>query len=145
MDTKTTNTLRLTRLISASPEEVFDAWTTPALMKQWSAPEGADIPFVSADLKVGGEYKIHMDEEEGQHVAYGTYKEIDRPNRLVYTWDWENPDYHMGGTLITVEFNAVGNQTEVIMTHELFPTEEVMEMHNQGWASCLSRLEKLFG
>ncbi len=144
MSTETTSTLRLTRIIAASTEEVFEAWTNPELMMKWSAPKGADIASVTVDLKVGGEFKIHMSGENGNHVAYGIYQEIDRPNRLVYTWDWENPDNHMGGTLITVEFNAVGDSTEVIMTHDLLPTEEVMEAHNQGWISCFDRLEILF-
>ena len=143
MSTETTKSLRLSRIIAASTDEVFEAWTNPELMMKWCAPEGADIPSVTADLQVGGEFKIHMSEESGEHVAYGTYREIDRPKRLVYSWDWENPANHMGGTLITVEFNAIGDNTEVIMTHDLFPTEEVMEAHNQGWASCLNRLESL--
>jgi uncharacterized protein YndB with AHSA1/START domain len=145
MSTQTTSTLRLSRIINATRDEVFEAWTNPELMMKWSAPEGATIPSVTADLTVGGDFKIHMSEESGDHVAYGSYREIDRPNRLVYTWDWENPDNHMGGTLITVEFNAVGDSTEVIMIHELFPTDEVMEAHNQGWVSCLNRLEAIFG
>jgi uncharacterized protein YndB with AHSA1/START domain len=144
MSTQTTSSLRLSRIIAASQEDVFEAWTNPDLMMKWSAPEGLQIPSVVADLRVGGAFKIHMNEESGEHVAYGTYKEIDRPNRLVYTWDWENPDSHMGGTLITVEFKKLGDNTEVTMTHDLFPSEEVMEAHNQGWVSCLNRLENVF-
>ena len=144
MTIKTTSSLRLIRIIAASQEDVFEAWTNPDLMMKWSAPEGAEIRSADSDLRVGGAFRIHMTGESGEHIAYGTYQEIDRPNRLVYTWDWENPDSHMGGTLISVEFNQVGESTEVIMTHDLFPTEEVMEAHNQGWVSCLNRLEKIF-
>jgi uncharacterized protein YndB with AHSA1/START domain len=54
---------------------------------------------------------------EGQwHTAFGVYREIDRPHRLVYTWDWEEDDYRVGETLVTVEFKNLGEATEVVLT-----------------------------
>lgn len=145
MAVETKMTLRLTRVINAEIEAVFHAWTDPEMMKQWSAPDGAEIPFVSVDLIVGGEYKITMNSAKGgTHTAFGTYQEIKQPTRLVYTWDWEEEEMRMGPTLVTVEFNALGEKTEVIITHELFPTEEIMEGHSEGWSSCLDRLVSIF-
>ncbi|MGH7699802.1 MAG: SRPBCC family protein [Gemmatimonadales bacterium] len=54
---------------------------------------------------------------------------------LVYTWFWET-NVNMGETLVTVEFRDLGGRTEVVLTHELFPTEEDRENHEAGWAAC---------
>jgi glutathione S-transferase len=141
MTTKTTShTLRLTRTVAASPQRVFDAWTRPEHLKQWSAPEGYDVTQAEVDLKVGGKYRIEMRSPEGaQHTAVGTYREITSPSKLVYTWSWEDgPDG--GDTLVTVEFLDRDGHTEVVLVHDLFPTDEARADHEQGWTSCLNRL-----
>ncbi len=50
----------------------------------------------------------------------------------------------MGETLVTVEFNDLDGSTEVVLTHELFPNAEAKSSHEEGWTSCLNRLERLF-
>jgi hypothetical protein len=45
---------------------------------------------------------------------------------------------------VTVEFFDRGDATEVVLTHELFPDAELAAKHNEGWTSCLNRLEGLF-
>ncbi len=146
MSTDTTTSLRLTRVIQASRERVFSAWTLPDQMKEWAAPEGIAIQEAHVDLKVGGNYHIQMRTPEGvEHNARGTYKEVDPPNRLVYTWRWAETDHDVGETLVTVEFNEMGDATEIVLTHERFPSSEARDSHDQGWVSCLNRLEAVFG
>lgn len=145
MSTSTDTTLRLTRTIKASPARVFEAWTTPEQMRQWSCPEGLELADVQIDLQVGGPFLLDMqDPDGGHHTAFGEYREIDPPHRLVYTWDWKQEEHRMGETLITVEFNSAGEHTEVVMTHEKMPSIEMRDSHNEGWTSCLNRLERLF-
>jgi len=137
--------LRLSRVISAQRDRVFHAWTTPEDMMKWAAPEGVEVAECTVDLRVGGAYRIRMHAPENKvHTAIGTYREIDAPSRLVYTWDWEEEASHMGGTLVTVEFNELGDATEVVVTHEQFPNEEVRDGHTMGWTSCLNEFERLF-
>ena len=145
MTDKTEHALRLTRVIAADPETVFGAWTEPEHMKLWSAPEGMDVPLVEVDLRVGGRFRITMRNAEGQDFkAFGEYRVVDPPRRLSYTWDWEQEEHRMGETLITVDFNAVEGGTEVVMRHELIPTEKFAADHTHGWTSCLKRLEGMF-
>ena len=145
MSTSIDTTLRLTRVIKATPAIVFAAWTEPAQLRAWSCPEGMDLADVQVDLRVGGHFLMDMRGAEGDHhTAYGEYREIDPPRRLVYTWDWKQEGDAMGETLITVEFSAHGDHTEVVMTHEKMPSIEMRDAHNQGWSSCLDRLEKIF-
>ncbi len=96
------------------------------------------------DLTVGGRYHIRMSSDEGEHNAVGVYREVTRPTRLVYTWSWEEKDHDVGETLVTVEFNAQGDDTEVVVLHEGFPAAEARDGHEQGWTSCLSKFAELF-
>ena len=146
MTTTTEHAMRLTRVIAADPETVFAAWTGEEHLRKWSAPEEMDVTVAEVDLTVGGAFRIVMRNSEGEEFrAFGVYREIDAPHRIVYTWDWENPEFQMGDTLITVEFNPVEGGTEVVMRHELFPTAKFAEDHTRGWTSCLNRLEGMFG
>jgi uncharacterized protein YndB with AHSA1/START domain len=143
MTTQTAGTLQITRVIAADPETVFDAWTQPEHIKQWSAPEGMDVPISEVDLTVGGRFHLQMrNAEGGAHTARGVYSEIDRPSRLVYSWAWDEHPEH-GESLITVEFRAVEGGTEVTMVHCGLPDEKSVTDHEGGWTSCLNRLEGL--
>jgi len=85
-----------------------------------------------------------MQVEGNPHTAVGTYREIDAPNRLVYTWDWKEEGQGVGETVVTVEFEARGDATEIILVHEGFPAVEAKEGHEQGWGACLAHFEALF-
>lgn len=143
-DIRTDTSLEITRLIPAPREEVFRAWTEPDRLLAWACPEGATFEGVDVDLRVGGRYRFRMVGAEGErHTAHGVYREIVPPEKLVYTWDWEEAAARMGETLVTVRFQDLGESTEVVLVHERFPAPEATEGHAQGWASCLDRLERL--
>ena len=118
MSTKTGTSLRVSRVINAKPARVFEAWTEPDQLKKWSCPEGG----------------YTVDDE---------YRKIERPKRLVYTWDWDG-EAPLGETLVTVEFNDLGGSTEVVINHERFPNAEAKQRHEDGWTSCLNKLELVF-
>lgn len=142
MSTQTETSLRVARVIPAEPQAVFRAWTEPEQLKRWSSPDGVTVADVQVDLKVGGRYRIRMKTAEGKtHTAIGEYREIEPPHRLVYSWDWEEES--IGETLVTVEFRDQGGSTEVVLTHERFPNAEAKSGHEDGWTSCLDRLERL--
>ena len=73
------------------------------------------------------------------HTAVGEYQKVSEPEKLVYTWSWE--DGSMSGSLVTVEFRNLGSATELVLTHECFPTTESRDKHSQGWSGYLGRLE----
>jgi len=137
LDADTSLTVR--RTYPAARERVFRAWTDPAALRQWSCPVGFTVAEASVDLRVGGGYRIAMQPPEGEpNIAYGTYREVSPPERLVYTWQWEGGE--MGETLVTVEFRDLGGETEVVLVHELFPSAEVRDRHHEGWLSLLEHL-----
>ena len=80
------------------------------------------------------------------HVAVGVYREVQRPVRLVFTWDWDNPANRVGETLVSVEFKVLGEkQTEVVLTHEGFADSARIRRHEQGWTELLRLLEGFIG
>jgi uncharacterized protein YndB with AHSA1/START domain len=127
----------------ASPDELYEAFTNPNILKEWYCPEGMSIPEVVAEARVGGQHRVVMQAPDGtQHIANGEYKELIPAKKLVYTWKWENPEMN-NEALITVEFIPKGAQTEVVMTHDGLPNQKEVDMHSHGWNSCLVKLEKV--
>jgi len=133
-------TLRLRRTFQAPREKVFRAWTDPDQMKHWCAPSADYETAAEVDLRVGGKYRIQMMHKNGaSHTAFGEYQEVIEPEKLVYTWSWE--DGSVSGSLVTVEFRDLGSATELLLMHERFPTTEWRDKHSQGWTGCLGRIE----
>lgn len=133
--------LCLRRLFPAQRERVFRAWTHPEALKRWWSPSGLTAPEAEIDLRPGGRYRIGMRPVSGGATFYlrGQFVTIDQPKKLVYTWNWESePAEHE--TLVTVEFVARGESTEVILTHERFRSAEVAAQHATGWSGCLAGL-----
>ena len=138
--------LRLERVIRADRERVFAAWTRPELLRQWSAPEGMTIENGGAlDLRVGGSWRVAMLEPNGtRHEAFGTYREITPPERLVYTHQWRQGRGSSPETTLTVEFLKVDDGTRVVLTQEGFSSPQSRDGHVEGWSSSLAQLERLF-
>ena len=133
--------LRIVKHISASVEDVYQAWTDAEQVKQWMGPGQVKCETVDIDLKVGGQYSIAMITAEGEHPnAIGEYKEIIPNEKLVFTWTWKGGE--MPDTLVTLDFKAKYGGTELTLLHEQFPAKEAAEKHNQGWEGCLAGLEE---
>lgn len=138
--------LQLKRLLNASVEEVFNAWTRAELVSQWLAPNREfKTKVYELDLKVGGRYRIEMTESDGsKHIVGGEYVSINSPTQLVFTWAWEHSE-DPTPTLVTVDLSAVGDKTELVLTHERFPDAPIRDLHDEGWNACLAGLDILFG
>lgn len=132
--------LQITRTFAAPREKVFRAWTDPEIMKQWFAPSDEYEVEAELELTVGGKYRVKMKHSKGVHIVGGEYREIKPPERLVFTWGWE--DGSVTETLVTVEFREIEAGTELVLTHERFTDASWRDKHQQGWTGCLGRLEK---
>jgi len=136
--------MTLTRFVRAPREKVFDAFVTEQGMRGWMCPRGMTIPELSLDARVGGGFRLAMRARDGeQFTAVAQYREISRPERLVYTWQWVGEGMPNVQTQITVSFAARGDGTEVRMTHAEFPDAALCESHREGWGSCFNRLADL--
>ena len=133
--------LRLERRFAAPPEAVFDAWTDPEVLRRWWAASPAwRAAAADVDLRVGGGYRLAMEDPESGavHAVRGRYHEVRRPDRLVYSWRWEDGDGHE--SVVAVDFVADGDHTTVILEHSGLPSQESVGRHRQGWEGCLDSL-----
>ncbi len=66
------------------------AWTEPDQIRQWWGPGEFTCPKAEVDLRPGGSYRLAMQPTAGEaFIVGGTYREVEPPTRLVYTWRWE--------------------------------------------------------
>ena len=123
------------RTIAASAEDLFDAWLDPEALVEWMRPGTIRRTEARTDPRVGGQYEILMHADSGVIPHRGEYRVIDRPKRLVFTWNSKFAD----NTLVTVDFLARDQRTEVVITHERLPEAEFAS-HDRGWTSALEKL-----
>lgn len=136
--------LHMRRLLDAPREKVFAAWTKPEAMKRFFRPgEDWTNPSLRADARVGGSYRVAMRAPDGMTVAVGgVYREVVRPERLVFTWVWEKGHAAAGKeTVVTIVLRARGKKTEMLFTHDLLPNAVERDGHRGGWTGCFRILK----
>ena len=132
------NPVVVSKVINASREELFEAFTNPDIMSKWFYPEEDMSAEVTNTFHVGGGYVLKMHTKGGDiYTHVGEYMEITPPEKLVFTW---NSDF-VQNTVVTVSFRGVDSGTEVTISHDLLPEGEMTENHRKGWGGCLARLE----
>ena len=136
---------RLQRRFDRARERVFRAWTDPAVLKHWWCPQGWVPAEIEMDLRVGGPYRIGMRRRSGGAPVYvcGSFLEVKSPEKLSYTWQWENAFELMPQTNVTVQFISEGATTLVLLTHEHLPEIAVCLQHRAGWIAAWHRLERI--
>jgi uncharacterized protein YndB with AHSA1/START domain len=140
---KQTQALVVRRLVPAPRARVFEAWTRPEIMAQWFAAAPDWRCEATADVTVGGSYRLRMVEPSGAiHEQFGEYREIVPVSRLVFTWSC--PEVGVKGSVVTLELEDRGEKTELILTHELPDDAEIRRSHEQGWTGCLTNLDRFF-
>jgi uncharacterized protein YndB with AHSA1/START domain len=138
-DSPVERSLTITRLLPASRQAVFDAWTDEASVRQWMCPEGVLVAQVTLDVRVGGAFRVDM-LVDGQRLAHtGHYREINPPEKLAFTW--VSKDTRQRDTLVTITLIALGDSsTELRLTQTLLPDDESVRDHTQGWTEILEHL-----
>ena len=139
--------LRITRTFAAPRERVFRAWTDPQAIKKWfiEPSDGSWTREPEIDARPGGAYCFTGESNGKPWDIHGTYREVDPPAKLVFTWEWEDHPApgDSGDTLVTVEFLDRGERTEVVLTHERFPSEASRKDHETGWDGCFDSIERV--
>ena len=141
--------LQLTRVIRASRQRTFDAWTRPENMRQWFGPNRT-IANLEINPRKDGAYLVELkggpcDSTVAEAdtipsvVISGRYIKVDPYDLLSFTWA-SNLD-PTEETLVTVTFKDVTEGTEVTLTHERFATELSRQRHEMGWTGALDKLK----
>ena len=139
-------TLTMQRVFEAPRALLWKAWTSPEMMVLWLGPIEWPAVHVSQDLRVGGAWRACLrSPDTGQDLWQGgVYREIRPPERLVYTfkWDESHEDGPPADTLVTVVFSEIADGlTRLDFTHEGLKSEQSLTGHKHGWTSTMDRLE----
>jgi uncharacterized protein YndB with AHSA1/START domain len=133
------NAARLDRTYDASPELVWELWTTAAAIEEWWAPDGFQNHVSELELRPGGQLIYTMTATAPEQVEFmknagmplttesrKTFTEVSRPTRLAYLSliDFV-PDHEPYEHLTVVEIKPAGDSTKVVMT--------VDPMHDETW------------
>lgn len=146
----------ITRKFNAPVERVWQAFTTPQMMKEWWGPENYTCPEAKMDVRKGGKSLLAMKGPDGKtQYSGGTYEEVIPLKKLVTTDQFcdENgkmmtaKEAGMPGddwpdtSRITVEFSKLGdNESEIHIKHQGIPKA----MHDDcvsGWSSSIDKLQ----
>jgi uncharacterized protein YndB with AHSA1/START domain len=121
---------------------VFNACIDPEELAKWWGPAGFTSPSIEIDPRVGGSYRIAMQPPDGElfHLR-GEFRDVDPPNRLVYTFVWEEPKPDDQETVVTLSFGDRGRDTALVLDQGPFATKERRALHEAGWTDSLERLE----
>jgi uncharacterized protein YndB with AHSA1/START domain len=135
--------VRIERTFDAPAEEVFDAWTSPEVLRRWFRP-GRDweAPSVAeVDLRVGGTIRVVMRRLDGtEEGAGGVYTVIERPHRLAFTWTFD--EYPSNQQMIELEFTEQDGATKVLFVNSRISHEERRDQQYSGWQACLDNMER---
>jgi uncharacterized protein YndB with AHSA1/START domain len=124
VERKSERELVVTRTFNGPARIVFEAWTTPELLKRWWAPKSTGMSLLSceADVRVGGRYRFELGHGASKPMAFfGRYIEVVPHSRLV--WTNEESDH---GAVTTVTFEEKGGKT-LLVIHELYPSKEDLD------------------
>lgn len=138
------NTIRLHRVLRATPERVYRAFLEPDAIVKWNAPNGFTATVHHMDARVGGSYKISFTNfSTGQsHTFGGEYLELVPSERIVSTDKFNDPNMP-GEMKVTVALNQVSCGTELNITQEGVPDAIPAEACYLGWQESLELLAKL--
>lgn len=133
--------LQMSRHILAPRERVCDAFLSAAELEAWMCPRGMSVAQASADARPGGRWSVTMLARDGSRfVVGGEYREVVRPDRVAFTWQWEGGPMPGVQTLVEVTFAEHEGGTLLQMRHSGFPAAAARDPHRQGWNSTLNRL-----
>jgi len=134
--------LIITRIFDAPRYLVFKAWSEPDRAMRWWGPQGFTTAHCEMDVHPGGAYRVCMRSPEGtEHWQRGVCREVVEPERLVFTFAWEDAEGRPGHeTIVTVSFAEYGLKTRLTLNQAVFETVTARDLHQGGWASALDCL-----
>jgi uncharacterized protein YndB with AHSA1/START domain len=150
--------LHISRVFDAPRELVYKAFTDTEMLAQWIGPRGFQAQDLGQDLRVGGKWRLCLhsdgfDTGDGELKVLdlwqgGVFREIEAPERIVYTFAWEDRgsvglDGGPHETVITVTFRELGEKTAMTFRQAFFTSVGERDGHNKGWNSSFDRFGDL--
>lgn len=143
--------LSLTRIIAASPNALFRAWTEPELLKQWFAPLPFTTETAELDVRPGGASLIVMRGPDGEaYPNRGVYLDVLADRKIVFTDAFTSAWVPSEKPFMTaiVTFEDIGGGQTRYTARALHWTAEDRDAHEkmgfyEGWGQCADQLTAL--
>jgi len=132
--------LVIRRVFDAPRALMFKLWTEREHAVHWWGPKHFTVPHLETDVRPGGAWRACLRSPEGRdYWQHGVFREIVAPERLVFSFIWDDePDHEM---LVTVTFADHSGKTEMTFRQAPFTSVESRDSHVEGWNECFDRLE----
>ncbi|MDX3905680.1 MAG: SRPBCC family protein [Pigmentiphaga sp.] len=139
-----TGTVRLHRVLRATPERVYRAFLEPDAIAKWLPPYGFTCQVHHMDVKVGGTFKMSFRNfgSGNSHSFGGEYLELVPFEKIRYSDRFDDPNLP-GVMHATISLKQVACGTELEILQEGLPEVIPVEMCYLGWQECLAQLAKL--
>ena len=139
-----TGTIRLHRVLHATPERIYRAFLDPDAMAKWLPPHGFTGKVHQIDARVGGQHRMSFTNftTGHSHSFGGTYLELVPHERIRYTDKFDDPNLP-GEMQVTVVLKKVSCGTEVNVVQEGVPAIIPVEACYLGWQESLTLLSQL--
>jgi uncharacterized protein YndB with AHSA1/START domain len=135
--------LRLEMILPATPERVFAAFVEAERFRRWWGPARFTVIGLEFHAAKGADYCMTMQPPEGEAFRIrGTFREVEAPRRLAYTFAYEPPGPDDQETLVTLKLESAQKGTRLVLDQGAFRTSERRALHRAGWSEALARLEQ---
>ncbi|MCW3838357.1 SRPBCC domain-containing protein [Sphingomonas canadensis] len=132
--------ITLVRRIKASPEALFEAWTTPSLMAHWWCGAGAKHIVAQCSPRRSGNFLVSGHSAKGEAIEdWGVYTVVIPGEVLEFSWHAEPP----GPSHVTMQLLPLAYTTEITLVHFELPDAETCAMQKARWEAALDALEAL--
>jgi uncharacterized protein YndB with AHSA1/START domain len=140
----TTNTVKLHRVLRATPEKIYRAFLDAGAMAKWLPPYGFTCTVHHLDAKLGGTFKMSFTNftSGNGHSFGGEYRELVQNERIRYSDKFDDPNLP-GEMETTVVLKAVSCGTDVSIEQSGIPSMIPVEMCYLGWQESLAQLATL--
>jgi uncharacterized protein YndB with AHSA1/START domain len=136
--------LTITRLFDAPRDLVWRMWTDPAHARHWWGPRHHPLTQLDTlDARVGGRWRFRLTGVETGRELWqgGVFREVKKPERLVFTFRWDEGCGPPGENIVTITFADEGRQTRMTFHQTPFVSLDERDSHTEGWSSSFDRMD----
>jgi uncharacterized protein YndB with AHSA1/START domain len=123
---------------------VFKAWTDPSHAKRWWGPRDYPVTHLEMDVRPGGPWRGCLRSRESGKELWqgGVFREVVAPDRVVFTFAWDEAGERGLETLVTVTFAEQDGKTRMTFRQAPFQSVAERDGHQGGWTSSFDRLDE---
>lgn len=136
--------LVIMRMFNAPRDVVWQAWTDPAHAVRWWGPKDYPATHLDMDVRPGGAWSGQLrSAEDGRILSHrGVFREVTPPERLVFTFAWDEEGERGLETVVTITFADQGDRTLMTFRQIPFQSDAEREGHRSGWTSAFDRFDE---